>query len=114
METSIPSDRGGSMSNSAPTRPKVGTLNVIVRYAAARKPFEDLSADRDEQLSGLKTRVLNAFELTEGEDAGGGNTFAYKLYHDKTELKDLSQSLGEIAGSAGALSLKLSQFVQQG
>ena len=93
---------------------KADVLNVIVRYAAAPKPFQDHEASRTETLQSLKTRVLTAFGLSDGAPTGDGNTFTYKLYHGKSELTDLSATLGGIAGNAHALELKLSQYVQQG
>lgn len=102
------------MPNSASAESKAGTLNVTVRYAAAAKPFQDHAAERNETLGSLKARVLDAFGLNEGGATGDGNTLTYKLYHDKTELTELSQTLGQIAGPAAALALKVSQFVQQG
>ncbi|MGQ0815838.1 MAG: hypothetical protein ACT4O1_15515 [Gemmatimonadota bacterium] len=90
------------------------TLNVSVRYAAAQQPFQDHDASRTETLVSLKARVLQQFGLTEGQGTPEGNVINYKLYHEKTELIDLSRSLGDVAGNAHALVLKLSQFIQQG
>jgi hypothetical protein len=89
-------------------------LQLTVRYAAAAHPFHDHDANPDETLSALKGRVLLAFGLTEGQGTPDGNTVAYKLYHGKEELTDLGRTLGDIAGHAHALELKLSQYVQQG
>lgn len=93
---------------------KADTLNVTVRYAAAPKPFQDHDATRQETLQGLKTRVLAAFGLSEGQSTPDGNSITYKLYHGKTELTDMSATLGALAGQAHALELKLSQHIQQG
>lgn len=90
------------------------TINVTVRYAAASKPFHDKDASREETLLALRGRVLDAFKLTEGEATPEGNVITYKLYHEKTELTDLSRTVGDLAGRANALPLKLSQFIQQG
>lgn len=90
------------------------TLRVTVRYAAALKPFSDEDASRGETLAALKVRVLDKFGLVEGASTPDGSTFVYKLYHGKDELTDLSRPLGDVAGNAGALQLKLSQFIQQG
>lgn len=98
----------------AQTSAKADTLNVTVRYAAAPKPFHDHDANREETLQSLKERVLTAFGLTEGQSTPDGNTIDYKLYHGKSELTDLSATLGSLAGPAHALELKLSQHVQQG
>lgn len=93
---------------------KTDTLNVTVRYAAAPKPFQDHDATRQESLQGLKTRVLAAFGLAEGQSTPDGNSVTYKLYDGKTELTDMSATLGALAGQARALELKLSQHIQQG
>lgn len=92
-----------------------GTLRVTVRYAAAPKPFEDDESERTETVGALKARVLNKFGLAEGAAAGtDGSTIHYKLYHGKDELTDPSRAVGDVAGPAQALQLKLSQFIQQG
>lgn len=93
---------------------KKDTINVTVRYAAAPKPFHDNDADRTETLSSLRSRVLEMFGLIDGEATPEGNLITYKLYHEKAELTDLSRTLADVAGQAGALPLKLSQFIQQG
>lgn len=93
---------------------KADTLNVTVRYAAAPKPFHDHDATRHETLEALKARVLAAFGLSDGQSTPDGNTVTYKLYHGKTELTDMSATLGALAGQAHALALKLSQHIQQG
>ncbi len=93
-------------------KPKV-TLKVIVNYPAAKKPFEQADASRTETVGTLKTSVLAAFGLTEGQSADG-KTFTYTLYHGKTPLENLNETLGQIAGDKDALELKLSQQVTQG
>ncbi|MES2522549.1 MAG: hypothetical protein V4617_07630 [Gemmatimonadota bacterium] len=93
---------------------KPDTLNVIVRYAAAPKPFHDTGASRDETLAALKVRVLNTFGLSEGPSALDGNAITYKLYDGKTELTDLTVTLGTLAEKGRAVELKLSQHIQQG
>ena len=90
------------------------TLNVMVRFAAAPKPFQDHEASRSETLQALKARVFDQFGLTEGQSTPDGNSISYKLYHGKEELTDLIVTLGSLAGPAHALELKLSQHVQQG
>ncbi len=54
-----------------------------------------------------------AFGLSEGQSADG-KTFVYTLYHGKTPLENLSETLGQIAGDKHTLELKLSQQVTQG
>jgi hypothetical protein len=92
---------------------KADTLNVTVRYAAAPKPFHDHEASRQETLQALKARVLDNFGLSDGQSTPDGNSITYKLY-GKTELTDMSVTLGALAGHASALELKLSQHIQQG
>jgi hypothetical protein len=89
------------------------TLKVIVTYPAAKKPFEQDHASRNETVGTLKTTVLSAFGLSEGQSTDG-KTFVYTLYHGKTPLENLSETLGQIAGDKHTLELKLSQQVTQG
>jgi hypothetical protein len=51
-----------------------GTLKVIVHYAAAKKPYEQDHVSRNETVGTLKTNVLNAFGLKEGQHTDG-NTY---------------------------------------
>ncbi len=92
---------------------EVKTLEVKVTFSAAKKPFEQENASRTETVGTLKKAVLDAFGLTEGQSADG-KTFTYTLFHGKTPLENLSQTLGEIAGDKHELELKLSQQVTQG
>ena len=85
---------------------------VLVNYPAAKGPFEQDPASPGETLAALKSAVLAAFGLTEGQV--NGSTYTYTLYHDKTPLENLSQTIGQIAGHAATLVLKLSQQVTQG
>ena len=87
-------------------------LKVIVNYPAAKGPFEQNDASPAETLAILKAAVLSAFALTEGQV--NGSTYTYTLYHDKTPLENLSETVGQLAGHAAALVLKLSQQVTQG
>lgn len=89
------------------------SLKVIVHYAAAAKPFVQDHASRQETVGTLKTNVLNAFGLKEGQHADG-NTYTYTLYHHKTPLENLNETLGRLAGDKPTLELKLSQQVTQG
>jgi hypothetical protein len=90
-----------------------GTLKVIVHYAAAKKPYEQDHASRNETVGTLKTNVLNAFGLKEGQHTDG-NTYTYTLFRHKTPLENLSETLGQVAGDEHTLDLKLSQQVTQG
>ena len=87
-------------------------LKVIVNYPAAKKPFEQERASRSETVGMLKSSALKAFGLTEGES--GGNTHTYTFFHEKTPLENLGETLGQVAGHAPTLVLKLSQQVTQG
>ena len=87
-------------------------LEVIVHYAAVKKPFEEKHADRKETLATLKSTVIKTFGLPDGEV--DGKTYTYTLYHHKTPLESLSETLGQLAGHAESLVLKLSQQVTQG
>jgi len=60
----------------------------------------------------MKALVLAAFGLTEGQV--DGSTYTYTLYHDKTPLENLNQTIGQLIGNAATLTLKLSQQVTQG
>jgi hypothetical protein len=87
-------------------------LLVIVHYVAAEHPFRE-HAHEGETVGQLKIRVLHAFGLTEGQDAGG-NTVTYTLFHGKKPLEDLDEKLSEIAGHHHELSLNLVQKITQG
>jgi len=87
-------------------------LKVIVNYPAAKGPFEQDHAAPSETLATLKAAVLNAFGLTEGQV--NGSTYTYTLFHDKAPLENLSETIGQLAGHAATLVLKLSQQVTQG
>ena len=88
-------------------------LRVIVHYVAAGEPFKDDNADRSETVGHLKQRVLTYFGLAEGQTPDGNST-TYTLYHQKTPLENMTQTLGTIAGEQKVLQLKLSQQIIQG
>ena len=87
-------------------------LKVTVHYPAAKHPYEEDDAHLTETVGTLKTKVLHFFGLSEGEH--DGKTFIYTLYHHKTPLEDLTETIGKIAGGDDKLLLKLSQQVTQG
>jgi hypothetical protein len=89
------------------------TLKVVVHYIAAAKPYEKDHVSRHETVGGLKTNVLDAFGLKEGQHSDG-NTYTYTLYDHKMPLEDLAETLGRVAGDRHTLELKLSQQVTQG
>lgn len=98
---------------STTTMMKENRLNVIVHYPPAEEPFKDHQADPKETVGHLKARVLAAFGLVEGQTPDGA-TAIYTLYHQKTPLENLTQTLGNIAGHQQVLQLKLSQQLTQG
>jgi hypothetical protein len=87
-------------------------LKVIVNYPAAKGPFQQDHASPAETVGALKAAVLTAFGLTEGQS--NGNTYIYTLFHGKTPLENPNETIGQLAGHAAALVLKLSQQVTQG
>ena len=93
--------------------PEEALLKVIVTYPAAKRPYEQDNVSPSETVGTLKTAALGAFGLTEGQHADG-NTYTYTLFHAKTPLENLAQTLGQIAGHQRTLELKLSQQVTQG
>jgi len=92
---------------------EVKTLNVTVTYVAAKEPFKQQDVSRSETIKTLKEGVLKAFGLVEGAGADG-KTFTYTLFHGKTPLENLNQTLGDVAGDKHELELKLTQQVTQG
>lgn len=87
-------------------------LKVIVNYPAAKGPFEQAHASPSETVGTLKAAVLTAFGLKEGQI--DGSTYTYTLFHNKTSLENLNETIGQLAGHAATLVLKLSQQVTQG
>lgn len=88
-------------------------LHVVVHYVGAGEPFNDHHAERSETIGHLKVRVLTAFGLVEGPTPDG-NVVSFTLYHGKTPLENLAQTLGEVAGEKPVLQLKLARQVTQG
>jgi hypothetical protein len=88
-------------------------FRVTVHFVAAGEPFKDDNADRNETVGHLKQRVLTYFDLTEGQTPDG-NITTYTLYHQKTPLENMNQTLGDVAGEHNVLQLKLSQQIIQG
>jgi hypothetical protein len=82
-------------------------LKVEVHYIAAKKPFET-EAKPSETVGQLKTQALKAFGLVEE----GNKTF--KLFYHKTELQNLGETLGQVAGDKKDLNLDLEEFIIQG
>jgi hypothetical protein len=89
------------------------TLNVVVHYVAAVKPYTDHDAPEPETVGQLKAKVLDFFHLTEGGSPDGTVT-TYTLYVGKEALTDLSRTIGSLAGGKKELQLKLNQQIVQG
>jgi hypothetical protein len=89
------------------------TIHVVVHYVAAEKPFDDKNANRSETVGQLKQRVLTEFGLTEGQTPDG-NITTYPLYHHKSLVENMGQTIGELAGDKQTLQLKLVQQIIQG
>jgi lipopolysaccharide biosynthesis glycosyltransferase len=89
------------------------SINVVVHYVAAEKPFHDKNANHSETVGQLKQRVLTEFGLTEGQTPDG-NITTYQLYHLKSLIENMGQTLGDLAGDDKALQLKLVQQIIQG
>lgn len=82
-------------------------IKVSVHYIAATKPYQaDVSPT--ETLATLKANVLTFFGLVEE----GNKTF--KLFHNKTELSNLNETVGQVAGDKKELKLNLEEFITQG
>lgn len=82
-------------------------LKIEVHYIAAKKPFTTEAAP-SETVGQLKAQALNAFGLVEE----GNKTF--KLFFHKTELQNLNETLGQVAGDKKDLNLDLEEFIIQG
>jgi len=82
-------------------------LKVEVHYIAAKKPFKT-EAKPTETVGQLKAQALSAFGLVEE----GNKTF--KLFFHKTELQNLGETLGQVAGDKKDLNLDLEEFIIQG
>lgn len=89
------------------------TLHLVVVFPSAGKPFEDDAANPAETIGQLKARVLQAFELTEGQTPEGTVT-TYTLFHGKQTLENMNQTLAELAGHGHTVQLKLAQQLTQG
>ena len=87
-------------------------FQVVVHFVAAGQPYKE-DTDREETVGQLKSKVLEAFGLTEGQ-LPDGNIATFTLYHDKTPLENPNQTLGELAGDQKVLQLKLNQQITQG
>lgn len=82
-------------------------LHVIVKYAAAVKPYKTEAAETT-TLGQLKKAVLVAFGLEET------STKVFKLFHAGKEYADLNETLGQIACHQHELVFQLEEVIVQG
>ena len=82
-------------------------IEVTVRYIASTKPYSK-DASPTETVGTLKDAALNFFGLVES----GNKT--YKLFHNKTELSNPNETIGQVAGDKKELKLELEEFITQG
>ena len=83
------------------------TIIVHVNYIAAVKPYKS-EVEPTTTVGAIKTSALSAFGLIES------STKVYKLFHNKTELSNLDQTVGELADPARSVVLKLEEVLVQG
>ena len=98
--------RGDARINYSKMKPEE-KIKVQVHYMAATKPFKT-EEEPATTVGQLKAAALTAFGLKED------TTKVYKLFYQKLELTNLSQTLGEIAGHQRDLNLKLEEVLIQG
>ena len=104
MEVEVATDAGVGDNKQTPIK---HLIKVQVHYIAAGKPFKK-EAEPSETVGQLKSEALTAFGLSED----GGKI--YKLFHQKCELVDMNQTLGEVAGDKKELKLDLEEVLVQG
>lgn len=88
-------------------------LHVTVHFVASARPFKDNDADRQETVGDLKARVLADFNLVDGAQTPDG-VATYTLYFGKTQLENMDETLGTLAGEHKQIELKLNQQLTQG
>lgn len=88
------------------------TLELKVRYIAARKPFVEEKAPDGETLATLKPTVLKFFGLVEGAVDGVTKTYEFSL--NGKVLNDLGVTLGTVAQGKNELKLDLIERFEQG
>lgn len=82
-------------------------IKVHVHYMPAAQPFKT-EVPSVTTVGDIKSAALSKFGLTED------TTKIYKLFHGKTELGNLSQTIGELAPHDNAVNLKLEEVLIQG
>lgn len=82
-------------------------IGVQVHYIAATKPFKG-EYTPEIKLSVIKIDALNFFELKEEQNK------VYKLFYHKTELTNLDETIGAVAGDKNEIVLDLEEFIIQG
>lgn len=85
------------------------SINVVVHYVPAPEPFHDAHASPSETFAQLKTRVLAAFGLVEGQ-MPDGNSKIFEFYSGKEKVSNLDQPIGALA-NGHALQLKLAEQI---
>jgi hypothetical protein len=85
----------------------VHQIRVIVEYIAASKPFK-IAVEPTTTVGTIKAEALDAFGLKEDKTKG------YKLFHNRTELVDLNQQIGQVAGHHKEVKLELEEYLIQG
>ncbi len=81
-------------------------LSIEVSYAPTKDELKDHDAKRTEPLADLKKRVLSAFSLEEGVNERG-ELVEFAFFKGNRGLEDLTATVGDIAGDAHELSLRL-------
>jgi hypothetical protein len=98
--------------SSAPTaggnKPNTSTIRLKVIYPAAVQPYKDDEADRNMTVGQVKAAALNAFGLVETAAK------PFKLFHGQQEFANLTQPIGEIAGTHQELVFQLEELIAQG
>jgi len=90
-----------------------GDIHVKVVYGPAVDKFNDPHVKPTETVGNLKARVLDFFKLKEGPRPDG-SVATYTLYHGKTPLEDMAQTIGAVAQGEHTLDLKLAEQIVQG
>lgn len=88
-------------------QPSAGDVRITVTYPPAIKPYKAEVAETT-TIGEVKSAVLNAFGLQET------STKKFKLFHGKTELSNLNQTVGQVAAGHKELALRLEEVIVQG
>lgn len=91
----------------------VDEIKVSVTFIGANKPF-DTGVPPTTTVGTIKQAALDAFGLGVGPTPDGNDRITYTLFEGKTKLEDLNQSIGDVAGHAHSVHLKLVKKIIQG